>query len=58
LRAELFGADLNFIVAFLGSFPRLTFWGISDEFWQDAFRPSDGVRALDQLGSHRGSLLG
>jgi hypothetical protein len=58
LRPVLFGADLNFVAAFVGSFPELTFLGISNESWQDALCPIDGVCAMDQLRSHRGTLLG
>ena len=42
----------------MSSFPRLTFLGTPHESWQDAFRPVDGVCALDELRSHRYALLG
>jgi hypothetical protein len=48
LWADLFGVYLNSIVVFLGSFPGLTFWGISNESWQDTFLAADGVCVLDQ----------
>src|SRR5450759_5713670 len=58
LRAIYFGVDLKFFAVFVGSFPRLTILGISDESWQDAFRSIDGICSLEQLRTHRGSLLG
>jgi hypothetical protein len=56
-RPIYFGADLNFDAVFFGSFPELTILGISDEYWQDAFRAIDGVYALDELCTDRGPLL-
>ncbi len=58
LRAKKFGVDLNFMVVFTGNFPSLTILGNYCEFWKDAFRAGNGLRPLDQLLSHRGSLLG
>jgi hypothetical protein len=46
-RLFLLGADLKLEVDFLGSFPRLTFLGISSEFWQvSAVTFRDGFSGL------------
>ena len=42
----------------MSSFPKWTFLETPHESWPDAFRPVDGVRALDELRSHRYALLG
>ena len=49
---------MNLDTAFVSSFPILTFSGISHESWQDSFRPSDGVCAVDQFCTNRRSLGG
>src|SRR5665647_890905 len=58
LRPIYFGVDLKSPAVFVGSFPRLTILGISDESWQDAFCSIDGNCSLEQLRTHRDSLLG
>jgi hypothetical protein len=54
-QANYFGADLKLIRSYSSSFPRLIPREDSYEYGQDDVRADHGVRAMDELYTHRGA---